>query len=533
LEVGIDITERKRAEEKLREASLYSRSLIEASLDPLVTISADGKITDANKSTEEATGFSRDQLIGRDFSDYFTDPEGARKSYRRVFTEGFVIDYPLAIRHKSGKITDVLYNATVYRNEAGEIQGIFAAARDITERKKTQEALRKAHDELEMRVEERTKEITRATAALRESEGDLNRAQAVAKTGSWRLDLRCNVLLWSDETYRIFGIPKRTPMTYEGFLGTIHPDDREYVDQKWKAALQGGPYDTEHRTIVNGEVKWVREKAELEFDKDGSLIGGFGTAQDITQRKELEAKLAQYAKHLEELVEERTRELKDAERLATIGEVAGMVGHDIRNPLYAIEGALYLAREELRTIPPTAEGLKTAQEMLETIREQTGYVNKIVVDLQDYARPLKPQLEETDLQQLLQDALSSLAIPKEIECLITIEDNCRHLSVDRTMMKRAVANLLANAVQAMPNGGKITVNASKKEGKTHISFHDIGQGIPEEVKPKIFQPLFSTKAKGQGFGLPVVKRFVEAHNGTLRFESEPGKGTTFMIMLPS
>ena len=150
LEMGIDITERKQAEKQLRDASLYARSLIEASLDPLVTISVEGKITDVNQATELATGCSREELIGSDFSYYFTDPEKAKIGYKQVFTEGFVRDYPLAIRHKSGKITEVLYNATIYTNEAGEMQGVFAAARDITELKKAeaqaQEAAKKLKD---------------------------------------------------------------------------------------------------------------------------------------------------------------------------------------------------------------------------------------------------------------------------------------------------------------------------------------------------------------------------------------------------
>ena len=133
-----DITERKIADEKLRAASLYARSLIETSLDPLVTISAQGKINDVNKATEEVTGFSRQELIGSDFSDYFTEPQKARTGLRKAFSEGLVKDYPLAIQHKSGKITYVLYNATLYRNEKGEIQGVFAAARDITEQKNTE-----------------------------------------------------------------------------------------------------------------------------------------------------------------------------------------------------------------------------------------------------------------------------------------------------------------------------------------------------------------------------------------------------------
>jgi PAS domain S-box-containing protein len=150
LEMGIDITERKRAEEASRQAGLYARSLIEASLDPLVTISVDGKVMDVNKATELVTGASREQLIGTDFSNYFTEPKKAQEGYRQVFSEGFVKDYPLAIRHTSGRVTDVLYHATVYRNEAGAVQGVFAAARDVTERKRMEEELRESESRLRL-----------------------------------------------------------------------------------------------------------------------------------------------------------------------------------------------------------------------------------------------------------------------------------------------------------------------------------------------------------------------------------------------
>lgn len=126
-------------------------------------------------------------------------------------------------------------------------------------------------------------------ASLRESRRDLKRAQAVAHMGSWRLDVRQDELTWSDETYRIFDVSKETPLTYERFLNAVHPTDRDYVDREWSAALRGGSYDIEHRIIVGDIVKWVREKAELEFNKDGSLLGGFGTVQDITEKKSAEA----------------------------------------------------------------------------------------------------------------------------------------------------------------------------------------------------------------------------------------------------
>ncbi len=154
------LVERRRAEKALQIAGAYNRSLIEASLDPLVTISPDGKITDVNQSTEAITGIPREQLIGDDFSNYFTEPEKAQKGYQTVLAEGLVRDYPLTIRHISGKTTDVLYNATVYKNEAGEMQGVFAAARDISERKRAEEELRVSEEKFRAIIEQSSEGVT-------------------------------------------------------------------------------------------------------------------------------------------------------------------------------------------------------------------------------------------------------------------------------------------------------------------------------------------------------------------------------------
>jgi PAS domain S-box-containing protein len=130
-----DISEKRQAEAQLRSASQYARSLIEASLDPLVTISPEGKITDVNEATVAVTGEARDHLIGTDFSEYFTEPPNARSGYREVFEKGYVTNYPLTIRHRDGRLTDVLYNASVYRDLQGKVLGVFAAARDVTAQK--------------------------------------------------------------------------------------------------------------------------------------------------------------------------------------------------------------------------------------------------------------------------------------------------------------------------------------------------------------------------------------------------------------
>lgn len=145
--------------------------------------------------------------------------------------------------------------------------------------------------------------------ALARTREDLDHAQQVGRIGNWRLDVRNDVLEWSDENHRIFGIPKGEPLSYETFLSTIHPDDRQHVDQAWKAALAGEPYDIEHRILRDGEVRWVREKAFLEFEQDGALRGGFGITQDITDRKEAEEALRRSRDELEHRVAERTADL--------------------------------------------------------------------------------------------------------------------------------------------------------------------------------------------------------------------------------
>ncbi len=166
-----DITERKRDEDHVRSVSAYNRSLIEAALDPLVTINPDGKISDVNLATEKAVGRARAEIIGTDFSDYFTEPDLARDGFRRAFTDGAVRDYELAIRRVDGTIIPVLYNATIYRDESGQVMGVFAAARDITERKQAEVTLRQANLELDRRSREL--EIRNLQVTLLNEMGDL------------------------------------------------------------------------------------------------------------------------------------------------------------------------------------------------------------------------------------------------------------------------------------------------------------------------------------------------------------------------
>jgi PAS domain S-box-containing protein len=256
-------------------------------------------------------------------------------------------------------------------------------------------------------------------------------------------------------------------------------------------------------------------------------------SEDISERKKAEETIKEYQTNLEKLVEERTKQLKDSERLATIGATAGMVGHDIRNPLQAITGDLFLARAELSILPDN-EQKANAIESLAEIEKNIDYINKIVADLQDYARPLNPRVQETSIKLVFEEILAKNGIPKNIEVDLRVEEKAETIKADADFIKRIISNLTLNAVQAMPEGGKLTIHAyvDKVTNDVLITVKDTGVGIPEDIKPKLFTPMMTTKSKGQGFGLAVVKRMTEGLGGTVTFESTEGKGTTFIVRFP-
>ncbi len=285
--------QRKKSEEALKFSNLYNRSLIEASLDPLITIGPEGKITDVNGAAEQVTGYSRNELIGTDFSYYFTEPEKALTGYQQVFLDGEVRDYSLGIHHRDGHITPVLYNASFYKDENGKVIGVFAAARDITELKKAEEALKRAHDNLEKLVEERTSELEKSYNSLKESEKNLAEAQKIAHLGSWEWNLITKEIWWSDEYYRIFGLkPQGSAPTYNEFLSYIHPEDRDIVINAIKEASNGKLFSIDHRIILpGGEEKIVHVQPEITFNEENNPVRIRGILQDITERKKTEKAL--------------------------------------------------------------------------------------------------------------------------------------------------------------------------------------------------------------------------------------------------
>jgi PAS domain S-box-containing protein len=236
---------------------------------------------------------------------------------------------------------------------------------------------------------------------------------------------------------------------------------------------------------------------------------------------------------LEQKVEERTRELKEsqgqllkAQRLAVIGELAGMVGHDLRNPLTSIAGAAYYLRK--RSVSKTTSRMT---EMLELIEKNIAYSNKIINDLLDYSREIKLDLTESDPKSIIQETLMLVEIPKRVR-LVNLTENKPRMKADIEKLQRAFVNIVKNAVDAMPKSGTLTIECKRLNDNLEFAFSDTGSGMSEETLKQLWTPLFTTKAKGMGFGLPICKRVIEAHGGSISARSKLRKGTTFTVTLP-
>lgn len=269
--IGLDIRDRKKWETELEKSEekyrlLFTNTLNGIGFHEIITdesgVPVDYRFLDVNPMFERMTGLSRQEVVGRTVREVMpgieNDPADWIGQYGRVALQGEELHFD-QFSESIGK----WFGVVAFRTRPLQFCTVFD---DITDRK-TSELL------------------------LRESRESLARAQEVANMGSWRLDVRENRLVWSDENHRIFGIPKDTPMTYESFIAAVHPDDRTMVNETWNAALEGAPYDIEHRIVVDGKVKWIREKAFLERDEKGNVLGGIGISHDITDQKETRALL--------------------------------------------------------------------------------------------------------------------------------------------------------------------------------------------------------------------------------------------------
>ncbi len=483
-----DVTDRKMAEELQRASSAYARSLIEASLDPLVTISAQGKITDVNDASVQVTGVAREQLIGTDFSDYFTEPENARAGYQKVFSEGLVRDYPLAIRHTSGRVIDVLYNAAVYKDEKSNVLGVFAAARDVTVQK---QASQYARSLIEASLD------PLVTISAQGKITDVNQASAEA-TGVGREQLIGRD--FSD----YFTEPEKARAGYqkvfdEGFV-------RDY------------PLAIRH---VTNRITDVLYNASVYKDDKGRVLGVFAAARDVTVRKRFE------------------QSLQEANRMKS--EFLANMSHELRTPLNGIIGFTeFLIDEKPGPLKPKQK------EYLGDVLNSARHLLQLINDVLDLAKIEAGKMElhaETfpvcEAVEEVAAVIKGIAHRKHILVGVEIGDRLDAVTLDPHKFKQVLYNLLSNAVKFTDDGGKVDLSArllGPHEFQVQVS--DSGIGIKAEDLGRLFtefEQLDSGTARrfeGTGLGLALTKKIVEIQGGRIEVESEHGKGSVFSVVLP-
>ena len=451
-----DITERKKAEEELRESEeRFYKAFHNSPVPQIITRVGDFRYVDANDSVLSLLEYSREELIGHTSAELnlLVDSNKRDQGIHVLNEQGELRDFETKVRTKSGKIITVLTSSeTINLNGQKHLINTFI---DITQRKKSEESLQKQ-------------------AALI----DLSPDAIIVK------DLRDIIKFWSDGAEKLYGYTRAEAIGRNArlLLLTKFPEKLEKIvsqlehDGRWSGELMHQTKNGHELIVQSWWLMKINENGEGEI---------FESNVDITERRMLQEKLEEsavrveeYATQMEELANQRLEQLKNAERLAAIGATAGMVGHDIRNPLQAITGDVFLAKTDLIAVPDSEEK-KSIQESLEEIEKNVDYINKIVADLQDYARPLSPKLEEINLEQTVHSVLANINIPGNVTVKHSIRKDFPKLKLDQSYIQRILTNLSNNAIQAMPKGGKLTINAITKNGKAIISVEDNGEGIPE------------------------------------------------------
>ena len=492
-------------EAALKEDEKKYRLLLQKLQQGVWVFDRDGSTTYVNPSMAKMLGYSVDEMLGKSFYSFLVERNVGIANQDRGMDLGFVC--------KNGSRVFARVSPTLVAGRKGDYQEIIASVMDIEERKHLEDKLKYYSERLEDLVVEKTKN-------LRESERRYRRLVENIPDIAWTCDHKGNIAFISQKVETFCGYT-RDEIQSEGFnfwLNKVHCDDVERVRSAYELLFRRSQnFDLEYRiTKKNGQLIWVSDRAGETHEKDGELYTD-GVFSDITERKRME------------------ETLRRSERMVVIGETAAMVGHDLRNPLQTMLTRLYLVKKGMSGSSQSRNEVATKLNLEKTLGEferLIQYMNKIVSDLQDYAGPLAPTLVETNLEHLVDNALSTITIPEIVRISVNVDPSVQSILLDSTLMTRVLTNLIMNAIQAMPNGGQVTITVSKTDENALISIRDTGGGISSENLKKIFTPLYTTKSKGMGLGLAVTERIVKAHGGTITVDSQVDSGTTFTVKIP-
>ncbi len=495
-----DVTERVRAEEALRESEKRYRNLFDGMLDGTYRSTHDGRFVDVNPAFVRMFGYSSKQEM-LDIPNiskvlYFSPEE--RGSH--ILDTGKQEVEVYLMRRKDGSGIWVEDHGRYIHDDKGNVVFHEGVLRNVTERVQAEEALRES--------EKRYRDLV-----------EMSPDAVVVHDGE-------KLVFINPSAAKIMGVADPRNVIGIEMTRFVHPDSRKAVIEKAKE-----PSKSERSPLL--EEKFLRMDGsivDVEVAAMPVLWHGKPAIQmafrDITERKQMADELKSYSEHLEELVEERTAKLREAERMAAMGQMAATVAHDLRNPLTGIAGAAYYLRKKYGST--TDERTK---EMLEVIEKDVEYSSRMMTGLVEYSGELRLDLAACDLRTITEKALEFVRIPDKVR-VSNLTRSLPKANLDVEKITRVAVNLLQNAIEAMPLGGAVIIRSQKLDGTLRFSVSDTGVGIKEEAMSRIWVPFSTTKAKGMGLGLPMAKHIVEAHGGSISVESTYGKGTTVTVTLP-
>jgi len=428
----------------------------------------------------------------------------------------------------------------------GTVIGVLGTSNDITERKKAEEELREYREQLEELVAERTLELAQTISLLSATiESTTDGILVVSNTGK---------IVNSNQRFaEMWHIPKEVIASKDDDQALACVLDQLSNPDEFIAKVRDlyTQPEAESLDILHFKNDSVFERYSRPQRIDNRIVGRVWSFRDITARKKAEEEILKLNEALEQKVEERTKQLLDAqeelvrkEKLSILGQLAGIVGHEIRNPLGVINNAVYF----LKTVMPDADD--TVKEYLEIIKQEIENSQRIISDLLDFSRTKTPRIIQVSINTLVSQAIARCHIPENVKMEQYIPDMLPLVNIDLFQMGQVLQNLIANAIQAMPGGGTLTVTACQRSeirdqgsnteprtpfpdtGFIEITVSDTGEGISPENMEKLFQPLFTTKTKGIGLGLTVCKNLTEANGGIIEAKNQLGKGAIFSIILP-
>ena len=494
------ITERKRAEEELRSLSEREsksarewQELFDASTDIISLISPDFEILRINKAGYESTGKKREEII-------------RKKCYEVIHGLSSPIDgCPCqdVIRTKKAGVGEItqggrhyIATASPILDKNNELKAFTHTVKDITERKRAEEELQESERKYRSLVNNVKLGIFRSMPGPAGMFSEVNPAMEEITGYSKEELLQMNVC----DLY-------------------VHPEEREAALEEITSAIGKVTKELNFRKKDGTKITVSDTKATMR-DSKGKILHFDGILENITERKQMEQKLR-----------ETQEQLIRSERLAAIGQLAGGVGHELRNPLGAIKNAVYYIRGKVSK-SELGEKEPRVMEFLNIMDDEVNASNKIISDLLGFSRVGKPSVSPTRIQKVIEDALLRITIPENIELPKKLDADLLEVEIDADQIQQVLVNIITNAVQAMPDGGKLTIGAREKDEFLEMEIADTGDGIADEAMDKIFDPLFTTKAKGIGLGLAVCQTIIGRHQGNIEVKSHMGKGTTFTIKLP-